>query len=93
MAHQVMVLAKTDLVKYMLSQPLLRGRLSQWSLHLLQFDIGYVSQNAVKGQALADFLADHPCVDVSPEEEDWVLYVNLVPWRLYFVGSNTSKGA
>lgn len=51
-----------------------------------------MSQNAVKGQALADFLTDHPCVDVS-QVEDGVIYVNLVQWRLYFDGSNTSKGA
>lgn len=43
MPHQVVVLEKSDLVKYMLSQPLLRGRLSKWSVYLMQFDTAYVS--------------------------------------------------
>lgn len=38
----------------------LNARLAKWSILLSQFDIVYVPQKAVKGQALADFLAAHP---------------------------------
>jgi hypothetical protein len=34
-----------------------------------------VPQKAVKGQALADFLADHPCDDM-PEEAQYVALVH-----------------
>lgn len=38
----------------------LNAQLPKWSILLSQFDIIYVPQKAVKGQALADFLAAHP---------------------------------
>ena len=46
-------------------------------------------QKAVKDQALANFLADHPCDDM-PEEAQ---YVTLVPWKFYFDGSRAEQGA
>ena len=45
----------------------------------------YIPQNAVKGQALADFLATHPCCECGIIAED------VVPWILYFDGSNTKE--
>jgi hypothetical protein len=33
---------------------------------MMEYDITYVPQNAIKGQALADFLAAHPLPDDSP---------------------------
>lgn len=49
-----------------MSRPLLSGWLVKWSLMLTEFDITYISKNAIEGQALADFLAAHPVPDVSP---------------------------
>ena len=57
----VLVIAIIDLVKYMLSKPMLGGIIGKWILALLEFHLEYVSQKAVKGQVLANFLADHPC--------------------------------
>ncbi|KAK9740352.1 hypothetical protein RND81_03G028600 [Saponaria officinalis] len=59
-----------DVMKYMLSQPLLRGRMIKWSVYLLQFDLVYVPQRAMKGQVIANFLADHPCMDLPESEEE-----------------------
>ncbi|XP_024156255.1 uncharacterized protein LOC112164267 [Rosa chinensis] len=58
------IIAQTDLVKYMLSRPILRGRIGKWVLALSEFSLQYVPQKAVKGQAIADFLAHHPMLDV-----------------------------
>ncbi|GKV05136.1 hypothetical protein SLEP1_g17178 [Rubroshorea leprosula] len=46
---------------------------------------------AVKGQALADFLADHPCLDVEADEEKGInlFSISLVPRKLNFDGSST----
>ncbi|XP_061990859.1 uncharacterized protein LOC133709212 [Rosa rugosa] len=57
------IIAQTDLVKYMLSRPILRGRIGKWVLALSEFSLQYVPQKAVKGQAIADFLAHHPMLD------------------------------
>ncbi|GKU86461.1 hypothetical protein SLEP1_g981 [Rubroshorea leprosula] len=75
---EVYVVAKTDIVKYMLSRPLLRGRIGKWILALSEFNLKYIPQRAVKGQALADFLADHPCLDVEADEEKGINFTETM---------------
>lgn len=53
----VHIIAKTNLIKYM--------RLGKWILALSEFSFRYVPQKAVKGQAIADFLVAHPCVEIE----------------------------
>ncbi|CAN6555418.1 unnamed protein product [Malus baccata var. baccata] len=55
----VHIIAKTDVIKYMLLKPMLTGRIGKWILALLEFSFQYVPQRAVKGQAIADFLTEH----------------------------------
>ncbi|KAM2796750.1 hypothetical protein COP1_007845 [Malus domestica] len=55
----VHIIAKTDVIKYMLSKPMLTGRIRKWILALSEFSFQYVPQRAVKGQAIADFLTEH----------------------------------
>ena len=43
----VLVIATTDLVKYMLSRPMLMGRIGKWILALSEFHLEYVPQKAV----------------------------------------------
>lgn len=85
MSVVVYVIAQTDVFKYMLSRPLLKGRVIKWSLALIQFDLVYVSKNSVKGQALADFLADHPCLNIEQFEQElfkaWNAYI-YIPFLL-----------
>ena len=59
-AHTVRLVSKVNSLKYVMSRPVLSDRLARWYLQLQQFEIVYVPQKAVKGQVLADFLADHP---------------------------------
>lgn len=51
----------------MLARPIWRGKIEEWILGLLEFTIKYIPAKAVKGQALADFLADHPCIIIGLE--------------------------
>ncbi|KAM0978135.1 hypothetical protein ACFX2C_014140 [Malus domestica] len=53
------IIAKTNVIKYMLSKPMLTGRIGKWILALSEFSFQYVPQRAVKGQAIADFLTKH----------------------------------
>ncbi|KAK2989904.1 hypothetical protein RJ640_019487 [Escallonia rubra] len=78
-----------DPLKYILSRAVLLGRIAKWSVILQQFAIEYVAHKAVKGQALADFLAAHPLVDDFPlaidllDEE--VMHINVQKaWEMYF---------
>jgi hypothetical protein len=51
---EIIVICKSDIIKHMLSAPMLKGRLRKWMFALLEFDIRYQPAKAVKGQALAD---------------------------------------
>ncbi|KAI5316265.1 hypothetical protein L3X38_045441 [Prunus dulcis] len=66
----IYIIAKTDLIQYMLMRPMLRGRIGKWTLALTEFAFRYIPQKAVKGQAVADFLVDHP----GEEIEKWTLW-------------------
>ena len=89
LSQDVHVISKTDVIKYMSSYPILRGRISKWTLALTEFLLQYVPAKAVKSQVLADFLIDHPCLDV---ESPKINYVKLKPRKLYFKGSRHQKG-
>ncbi|KAM1117762.1 hypothetical protein ACFX19_008222 [Malus domestica] len=95
----VHIIAKIDVIKYMLSKPMLTGRIGKWILALSEFSFQYVPQMAVKGQAIADFLAEHQDKDISGKEE-WVQQEIkkvtgpwITPWKLYFDGSYTQKAS
>ncbi|CAL9011773.1 unnamed protein product [Prunus brigantina] len=67
------IITKTDLIKYMLTRPMLTGRIGKWTLALSEFAFKYVPQKSIRGQAVADFLVDHPgeeiknmdCMDIA----------------------------
>ncbi|XP_043699922.1 uncharacterized protein LOC122650587 [Telopea speciosissima] len=81
----VNVVCQTDVIKYMLMRPISRGRIGKWTLALTKFALQYVPQKAVKGQALADFLTDHPPMEVARDMME-VPLVGLTPWKLFFDG-------
>ncbi|KAG9447626.1 hypothetical protein H6P81_013754 [Aristolochia fimbriata] len=64
----------------------------------LEFEINFVPQRAIKGQALANFLADHPMpaewelTEEFPDEEIFLVEV-LPPWEIYFDGAARRNGA
>jgi hypothetical protein len=49
----------------MLSVPVLKGRLGKWMFVLSEFDIRYQPSKAVKGQALADLIAERVNTNVA----------------------------
>jgi len=97
-AHTVRVISKADPIKYILSRPVLSGRLAKWAVIFEQYDLVYVPQKAVKGKALVDFLADHTIPDEwelnddLPGEDVFVIDI-LPPWEMYFDGAARQEGA
>ncbi|XP_068339047.1 uncharacterized protein [Pyrus communis] len=53
------MIAKTDVIKYMLSKPMLTEKIGKWILALSEYSFQYVPQRAIKGQAIADSFAEH----------------------------------
>ena len=52
-----------DPIKYIFEKPALTGRIAWWQVLLPEFDIAYVTQKAIKGSALADYLAQQSLND------------------------------
>ncbi|CAM8999249.1 unnamed protein product [Rhodiola kirilowii] len=97
-SHTVHVVSKADPIKYILSRPVLSGRLAKWAMLLKQYDLVFVPQRATKGQAIADFFADHPVhaewefsIDL-PGEDIFNIDV-LPPWQMFFDGAARRDGA
>ncbi|XP_070036694.1 uncharacterized protein [Nicotiana tomentosiformis] len=92
-----------DPLKYIFQKPMPTGKLAKWQILLSEFDIVYVIQKAVKGQTLADYLAENP---VGGEYEPLKKYfldeeVSFVGediaeayngWRIFFDGVANFKG-
>ena len=53
------VICKDDVVRYMLSMPIMSGRIGKRILALSEFDLRYESAQAVKGQIMANFVTQH----------------------------------
>ena len=49
-----------DPLKYIFQKEMPTGKLLKWQILLSEFDIVYMTQKAIKGQALADQLAENP---------------------------------
>ena len=52
-------MSKADVIKHMLSMPILNGRMRKWILALSEFDLRYESAKAVKRQVMSDFITQH----------------------------------
>ena len=78
------VISKADVIKHMLSMPILNGRMGKWILALLEFELRYESAKAVKGQVIADFVTQHHKPSIG--------YVELISWTLFFDESSCKQG-
>ncbi|XP_057755533.1 uncharacterized protein LOC130974689 [Arachis stenosperma] len=71
------VVVRTDqAIRQVLQKPDLAGRMMTWSIELSQYDIRYEPRQAIKAQAMADFLVE---VTGDPSEEGgtrWKLHVD-----------------
>ncbi|KAL5575798.1 hypothetical protein UlMin_017497 [Ulmus minor] len=91
-AHTIIIPTKFPL-KQVFQKPEASGRLAKWSIELGEFDIQFKPRIAIKGQALADFIAEFT---YTPEmSEKLTTQTQNSQWKLYVDGSSTetSSGA
>ena len=100
--HTTWLIARLDPIKYIFEKHSLFGRIARWQVLLSEFDILYVSQKAIKGSAIADFLANEEyepmSFDFSNEDLMAVLQVEKERtleedgWKMYFDGALNALG-
>nr|XP_023899446.1 uncharacterized protein LOC112011304 [Quercus suber] len=87
-AHTVHVLTKYPL-QSLLKRSDFTGRIAKWGTRLGSFDIRYRPRSSVKGQVLADFIAEF-----SPREKGvMVCQLEARPWKVFVDGASSSTGA
>ena len=64
--YTTQLVSKMDPVKYIFEKPALTGRIARWQVLLLELDIVYATQKAIKGSALENYLAQQPINDYQP---------------------------
>ena len=58
----------------------------KWAIMLNAYALTFIPLWALKGQALADFVTQHPCIPIDEVSEFTNNYVSLQPWILSFDG-------
>ncbi|KAL0288972.1 UNVERIFIED_CONTAM: hypothetical protein Sangu_2635200 [Sesamum angustifolium] len=94
-AYSIRLVSRANPVKFVMSRPVLSERLAKWSIVFNQYEIEYVPQKALKGQALANFLADHPMSAEWEIFDDFlnedVFSIEILPaWTMLFNGQHDS---
>ena len=96
--------SKIDPIKYIFENPALTRRIARWQVLLSEFDIINVTQKAIKGSALADYLDQQPINDYQPMhpeflDEDMIAlfkeeveYEDRVKWVMWFDGASNALG-
>ena len=87
------LVSRADPLRHILNKMTLSGRLAKWVMFLSEFDIVFMPQKAIKGQASANFLSAHPIPDDFPIDDDLpdeVVFTTTVSnptWKIYFHGA------
>ena len=77
------------MIKYMLQNPIMNGRIGKWAYALTEYDLAYEPLKSMKGQVIADFTVEHRTNDTHKLD---ISYLIVSPWTLYFDGSVCNEG-
>ncbi|XP_031398473.1 uncharacterized protein LOC116209049 [Punica granatum] len=88
-------------MRYLLDSPSSMRNIAKWRCQLTEYDIEYVPHTSVKGQAIANHLAEFPIDDDTPINTDFpdegILQVDeekeKPTWKMYFDGAVNSVGS
>ncbi|GJZ00528.1 reverse transcriptase domain-containing protein [Tanacetum coccineum] len=90
-AHLVVVITDQP-IKQILSRPENTGRMLKWKFELEAFDITYRPRTSIRGQILADFIAERPDEE-GPSMKVQVEEAIPEPWTLFTDGSSCLEGS
>ncbi|XP_020258925.1 uncharacterized protein LOC109835356 [Asparagus officinalis] len=95
------VISRMNPIRVFMTQPAaLNWRLARWALLLSQYDIHFMPQKSVKGQAICDLMASHPLgskTDLFEDLPDEPPEVNVTSlpelWQMFFDGASRAAAA
>jgi hypothetical protein len=65
------VACQADVIKHMLQQLILSGRIRKWAYALIEFDLAYELLKSIRGQVVVDFIFEH---NIDQNRSDKFLY-------------------
>jgi hypothetical protein len=84
LSAEIIVIYKSDVIKHMLTTPILKGRLGKWMFTLSEFNIRYQPVKVVKGQALTYLIAERINTNIAT--------LSVHAWAMHFDGSACEDG-
>ncbi|XP_075640281.1 uncharacterized protein LOC142612035 [Castanea sativa] len=95
-AHTVVILTQLPLQAIMRKSDY-TGRVAKWGTKLGAYDIKYMPRTAIKGQILADFVAEFTEGQINHEGTMMTVMSigleNVTPWEVYTDGASNRRGA
>lgn len=95
-AHTVVVLTQLPLQAFLIKSNY-TGRIAKWGTRLGAYDIKYMPRTAIKGQVLANFVAEFTEGNIRKDEEILGVMVTsaviIPPWEVYTDESSNQRGA
>ncbi|GKC71998.1 reverse transcriptase domain-containing protein [Tanacetum coccineum] len=94
-AHPIQVL-NDKLIKQILAKPEKSGRIAKWAIELGEHEIEFKGRNSIKGQILADFLAETPLTENKEAKNEEVKIKEPEPknaWKLFTGEASSSNGS
>ena len=100
--HTTWLIARLDPIKYIFEKPSLSRKIARWQVLLSEFDILYVSQKAIKGSAIVEFLAEkaneeYELMSFDFPYEDLMAVLQIEEespeddvWKIYFDGASNA---
>jgi hypothetical protein len=76
-------------IRYILQQLILSGRIGKWAYTLIEYDLAYEPLKSMKGQVVADFIVVH---SINQNSDKSCNLVSIHPWKLFFDGSACREG-
>jgi hypothetical protein len=76
LSSHCIVSGQADVIKYMLQNPIMSGRIGKWAYALIEYDLAYQPLKSMKGQDVADFIVEHR-IDNAPKLG--VSYLTVTP--------------
>ncbi|GJX03588.1 reverse transcriptase domain-containing protein [Tanacetum coccineum] len=94
-AHPIQVLSDKP-IKQILARPEKSGSIAKWAIELREHKIEFRGRNSIKGQVLADFLAETPPKKNREIKDGEAKRKELEPdnaWKLFTDGASSSDGS